>query len=567
MLLVSMSYTTLNVRLVTDSANVPVSPDNLNIASDPPWGDWTHYHNYTEVVNTLQHLNETYPSIVDMFSIGKSWLNKDIYCIRLTNELNTHPKPQLFFVGYHHARELISAEVALYFAVEAATKFGTNATITHMLDCSEIYIVPALNVDCFDIVKQNEWQRKNAHPFDDDGDGRLDEDPPSDVDGDGYVEDLFYLDGYDYYFIRWEGIDSDLDGTQDFIGGVDLNRNYGYQWNATCQSGSPYPSAEDYRGPEPFSEPETQAIRDLALSHNFKYAVSFHSGGDIILYPWGYTDAPTPDDSLFREIAGNLSNLVGSPYAQSGPGLYTSSGSWDDWMYANRSTFALTCEIYTNETAWQYEPGPQPHTWWERGVFQFFNPDPSQIETVIQRWLPVFTYVTSRAIAEDHDVAITNITPLKTVVGQGLSMRINVTVTNKGVFTETFNVTLYANATVIATQSITLTSENSTMITFTWDTSGFAKGDCTLRAYAWPVQGETSTTDNIRVDGIIIVGLVGDVNGDGYVGVDDIFEIASHFGQQLGEPKFNPNCDLTDDDYIGIDDIFTAAKHFGQEYP
>ena len=136
------------------------------VASIPPWRDWNHYHNYTEIVNTLQLLNTVYPSIVDIFSLGKSWLNQDIYCIRLTNESNIHPKPKLFFVGYHHAREPISAELPLYFAVEAATKFGTNETITHMLNYSEIYIVPALNIDAFNVVKQNEWQRKNVHPFD-----------------------------------------------------------------------------------------------------------------------------------------------------------------------------------------------------------------------------------------------------------------------------------------------------------------------------------------------------------------------------------------------------------------
>ena len=253
-----------------------------------PWGDWKHCHDYTEIANTLLFLNDTYPNIVDVFSIGKSWQNRDIYCIRLTNESNTHPKPKLFFVGYHHAREPISAELPLYFAVEAATNFGTNETITHMLNYSEIYVVPMLNVDAFDAFKQNEWQRKNAHPFDEDSDGLLDEDPPDDANGDGYIEDLVQWNGSQWVFVRWEGKDDDGDGllNEDWIGGVDLNRNYGYEWNATCDSGSPYTWAEDYRGPVPFSEPETQATRDLALGHDFKYAISFHSGSESIGYPW-----------------------------------------------------------------------------------------------------------------------------------------------------------------------------------------------------------------------------------------------------------------------------------------
>jgi carboxypeptidase T len=296
---------------------------------DVPWGDWAHYHNYSEIVESLLYLNSTYPSVVDVFSIGESWENRDIYCIRLTNESINGRKPEVFFVGYHHAREPISAELPLYFAVEAATNFGTNQTLTRMLNSSEIYIIPALNVDGLEVVRDNDWQRKNAHPFDEDGDGLLDEDPPEDENGDGSIEDLLQWDGYQWVFVRWEGIDNDADGEfgEDWIGGVDLNRNYGYKWNASVQSGSPYPRDEDYRGPAPFSEPETQALRDLALQHDFEYAVSFHSGAENIVYPWGYTTTATSDDLVFREIAGDLSALVSAPYWQAGD-WYTTSGVW-----------------------------------------------------------------------------------------------------------------------------------------------------------------------------------------------------------------------------------------------
>jgi hypothetical protein len=538
------------------------------------WTDWTHYHDYSGIVDVILYLNSSYPTLIDVFSIGKSWQNRDIYCIRLTNESNTHPKPKLFFVGYHHARELISAELALYFAVEAATNFSTNETITHMLNYSEIYIIPALNVDGFNTVKQNEWQRKNAHPFDEDNDTLLDEDPPEDVDGDGYIEDLIQWDGYQWVFVRWEGTDSDSDGSlnEDWVGGVDLNRNYGYEWDAACYSGSPYPWAEDYRGPAPFSEPETQAMRDLALSNDFRYAISFHSGSESIGYPWGYTADPTPDDNIFRQVASNLSALVGAPYGQSALGMYTLSGSWDDWMYANRSTFALTCEIYTNNSAWQYEPGPEPDTLWEKGVFQFFNPDPSNIETVVQRWLPVFTYTTDRAITEAYDIATTNTSTLKAVVGQGYLTNIIVTVTNQGLFTETFNVTVYANTTSIASQDVTLSSRSSTTITFTWNTSGFVKGNYTISAYAWPIQGETDTADNTLADGWIIVSMVGDITGpdgwpDGKCDMRDVRAVAKLFGINYPDPRYDPNCDINDDLKIDMKDVRAVAKQFGKTDP
>jgi len=171
-----------------------------------------------------------------------------------------------------------------------------------------------------------------------------------------------------------------------------------------------------------------------------------------------------------------------------------------------------------------------------------------------------------------HDIATTNVTPSKTVVGQSYSMSINVTVENQGDYTETFNVTFYADTTEIETREITLTSGNSTTATFTWNTTGFAKGNYALRAYAWPVPDEVDTTDNTCTGETVRVGIPGDVDPvDGYVGIDDIFGIALRFGTEPGGPPnsngyyYSPIHDINGDNYIGIDDIFIAAQHFGQE--
>jgi parallel beta-helix repeat protein len=557
---------------ILDSNNVDHYP--LMEPWAQPWDDWNHYHNYTEIARTLIYLNETYPNIVDVFSIGKSWENKDIYCIRLTDESNTHPKPKLLFVGYHHARELITAELPLYFAVEAATNYGTNETITRMLNYSEIYIVPALNVDGFNAVKQNEWQRKNCRPIDDDGDGRLDEDPPRDVDGDGYISHYYFWNGTYYRDMGYEGIDTDGDGSSnaDFVGGVDLNRNYGYHWETSGEG--LYNWSEQYHGSAPFSEPETQAMRDFALQHDFEYAVSFHSGTEVIYYPWAYTTIPTPDDGLFREVAIGLSDLTGAPYCQSCTEMqYAISGDWGDWMYGNRSTFALTCEIYGNDSAMQTEPGTEPDTYSEKGVFQFFNPDPSQIEPVVQRWLPTFTYTTDRAITEAYNVAAAAVTSPKTVVQRGYCVNVTVTAVNKGEFTEAVNLTLHANTTTAASQIITLASGDSATINFTWNTTGLAKGNYTISAYAWPIPGETDTADNNLTDGWIVVSMVGDLTGstpgvpDGKCDIRDIALVAKAFGSAPGTPGWNANCDVNNDGKIDIKDIAIVAKHFGEVDP
>lgn len=106
-----------------------------------------------------------------------------------------------------------------------------------------------------------------------------------------------------------------------------------------------------------------------------------------------------------------------------------------------------------------------------------------------------------------HNIAITEVTPSKTRVTKNDSISINVTVQNAGNFTETFNLTIYCNTTAIATQTVTLTDGTSTIITFTWNTTGFAIGNYTIIATADPVPGETETEDNTLVNGVVNVAL------------------------------------------------------------
>lgn len=112
-----------------------------------------------------------------------------------------------------------------------------------------------------------------------------------------------------------------------------------------------------------------------------------------------------------------------------------------------------------------------------------------------------------------HDIAIISVTPLRTFLGQGFSTDVNVIIENQGAYTETFNVIVYANATSIQNKTITLDSGSLTTITFTWNTSGYPKENYTISAYAWPVQGETETEDNIKIDNLVTVTRVGDLGG------------------------------------------------------
>jgi hypothetical protein len=171
-----------------------------------------------------------------------------------------------------------------------------------------------------------------------------------------------------------------------------------------------------------------------------------------------------------------------------------------------------------------------------------------------------------------RDVAVTNITPSKTVIGQGYNMSVNVTVENQGDFTETFNVTVYVrapdtNGTSIASRAINLESRISTTFTFAWNTEGFTKTDYIISAYAWPVPGETDEADNVLTGGSVYIGVPGDVDGSRIVNMLDLYNIAIAFGATVGQPNYVPNYDIEDNGIINMLDLYIAAIHFGQTDP
>jgi len=184
-----------------------------------------------------------------------------------------------------------------------------------------------------------------------------------------------------------------------------------------------------------------------------------------------------------------------------------------------------------------------------------------------------------------YDIGIIGIITSKAVVDQGYNLSITVKILNYGINSETFNVTAYANATVINQTQITLTSRNSTTLTFTWNTTGVAKGNYTITAYAEPVEGETDTTDNTLTDGWIMVTILGDVNGDREVDVYDKVIVGAAFGATYNAtdgmywhqpPDYTgpcpycphtPNADINNDGVVDIYDKVIVGYHFGETDP
>jgi len=166
-----------------------------------------------------------------------------------------------------------------------------------------------------------------------------------------------------------------------------------------------------------------------------------------------------------------------------------------------------------------------------------------------------------------HDIAIVNTKTSKTITNDTI-VYVNVTIENQGQMTETFTVTSYYNSTPIETKTVTnLTTGNTAIVTFIWDTKTIPKGNYTIRADASTIPGETDTADNTYINGWILETIMGDVTGDGKVNILDISLVAMAFGSNPKDPEWDPNADINNNNEINILDISAVAIHFGEVDP
>ncbi len=282
---------------------------SLPVAFPPDFGG---YHDYAETVAELQGLTAQYPDISRLQSIGKSIEGRDLWALRITDHPDqTEPGERgiLIYAGTH-AREHLTVEQALFVAHDLLDNYGHEGEATNLVNQRDIWILPNLNPDGseYDIATSfSEWWRKNRR--------------------------------------------SNGDGTW----GVDLNRNFGYKWGGAGSSGAT--SSETYRGPQPFSEPENQALRDFVSSQDdTEIIISLHSYGELVLYPYAYTYAELPPDmkaadlAIFKALAGAMATRNGYT-AQQASDLYIISGDHDDWFYGVRGIYAMTIEMYPTSSS------------------------------------------------------------------------------------------------------------------------------------------------------------------------------------------------------------------------
>lgn len=271
------------------------------------------YRTYSQVLNALNQLENTYPDIAKTVDIGTSIENRTIRAIKISDNPTVEDinEADILFIGGHHAREWISVEVPLQIAEYLCLNYS-EPNIKKLIDNKEIWIVPLLNPDGYiHSMAQDRLWRKNRRSL-----------------------------PFGFY-------------------GVDLNRNYGFLWGG-AGSGQ-FWWDQTYRGSEAFSEPCTETIKNLIEANengqnvlggapNFISLISYHSYSQLILFPWGYTKDSAPDASLFKSIAENMAKLIkdvhGQEYiTQQSSDMYVTSGDLTDWAYGEKGILAFTIEL------------------------------------------------------------------------------------------------------------------------------------------------------------------------------------------------------------------------------
>ena len=162
-----------------------------------------------------------------------------------------------------------------------------------------------------------------------------------------------------------------------------------------------------------------------------------------------------------------------------------------------------------------------------------------------------------------HDIAITGITPYRTIVPNRTMTSINVTIANQGDFQETFTIIASYNSTAFASQMITVGNGSSVKWLVIWNTTGVTLGNYIITTIAGQLPGETDTADN-SFSSLMQVSILGDINGDGRVDMKDVSKVAAGFQATPGQPRWTVNGDLDENGVINMKDISTIAKEFGK---
>lgn len=331
-----------------------------------PRGWFDAYHAYDDIVTYLNQLAASYPDLAAVINVGTSLEGRTIWGLRIAGPALPPTSPAVVYFAGLHAREWIGPTVPQYVATHLLANYGLDPAITDVVDHVEWFLIPVGNPDGYVYTWTNDrlW-RKNRR---DNGGG---------------------------------------------VFGVDINRNFGMGWGLNGSSG--LPSSQTYRGPAPFSEPETQALRDFFIAHPQVRAMNdIHSYSQLILWPWGYKPELPPDQPAYQAVGLAMQQLIQSVHGltyTAGPiysTIYPVSGGSADWTYGVRDIFSFSFELR------------------DTGTYGFILPA-SQIIPNNEEVLPALLHLTNSAMVRATQFRFPDGLPAQLVVGADTPIAVTIT--------------------------------------------------------------------------------------------------------------------------------------------
>ena len=248
------------------------------------------YISYDETIEFFKNSSKGFSDFLQVDVIGKTWEQRDIIVVTISNNVSkSHKKPALFYTGTIHAREWIGIELAVGFTKYVLEQYKFNPKNSTIFDNATLYMIPCANPDGFEFSRKHfSFWRKNRR--------------------------------------------QNLDGSY----GVDLNRNFSIGFKE-----SKNPKSNIYSGPFPFSEPETQTIKNFVDSHqNITIALDYHSQGNVFFPAHNFKHEDSIDTTDINMLCANMAQEIkkvsGREYGihQGKPPANLISGSGREYYYS-----------------------------------------------------------------------------------------------------------------------------------------------------------------------------------------------------------------------------------------
>lgn len=391
-------------------------------------GDMGGYHTYDNMITHISKMKELYGGIVELIELGTSHENRMIWGVKISDNPTVDESATegvAHFDALHHSREPMSLEAILYYMWWLLENYDNDPEAAYLIDNREMYFIPVVNPDGYVYNQQTDpnggglW-RKNRKQ----------------------VGNCF---------------------------GIDLNRNYSFGWGLDSGSSND-PCTNTYRGEAPFSEPESQAVRDLIMETNPAIAFSMHTFGDVFLSPFGYADILASYD-VYAEFVSEFIPKTYRGYGTTAKMLgYTSSGTTRDYLHSE-GTFTWTPEI--------------GHSFWE---------NPSVICNRVQEFLIPMKYVSwvSGNYTCFHDFKLNN----TEAIWEGETVSLNVRLKNRGLSKAAENVEVTLNSQHAALVPVTNTINYGTIAERSFQEN-------TGNPFLFEVQGELTLGEQIEIEVIV----------------------------------------------------------------